>query len=212
MPTVTDLGKQGPHPDLIPPLVGTLSQYPFQNNNVGESDIQIVQQRTLYDVTWSRWSRDGIVTKSGTLNVSAGLAVSAPQGGRKQLVGFGAMRLPDRESWGIAQTDAAWIEDPPKLPLTGCFLAMQGSWIGVGGLVYSPDFGRVRMTLADGQAFESTVLGGSFFVLVPCDSAELWSSRMTVTYYATDGREVRMDPYDLGPLDPNDLRRPSSRS
>lgn len=47
MPVVTDLGKQGPHPDAIPDLVEKLGQYPL-HDDVSESDIQIVQQRTLY--------------------------------------------------------------------------------------------------------------------------------------------------------------------
>jgi hypothetical protein len=197
MPEVTDLGKQGPHPDVVTDLVEKLGQYPLQGDDVSESDIQIIQQRTLSEVTWSIWTTDRATTKSGNLDVSAGLAVSAPRGARKLLIAYVATRLPDRDNWGIAETGSAWIEDPPRKPWTGCFLGSRGIWIGIGGLAHSPDLGRVRITLADGQAVESTVSDGSFLVLVPCDSAELWSSPATVAYYDTEGREIRTDSYDL---------------
>lgn len=197
MPAVMDLGKQGPHPDLITNLVEKLGIYPYQDVDVVESDIQVVQQRTISEVKWSMWSADGTTTRSGKLDVSAVVAVSAPHAKRKQLIAFVATRPPGQDDWGIAEMSNAWIEDPPKKPWTGCFLGSQGMWIGVGGLAHSPDLGKVRITLADGQTFESTVSGGSFLVLAPCGSSELWSSPMTFGYYDNEGREILTDTYDL---------------
>ena len=192
MSTFTDLGEQGPHPEVVTHLVEQLAG----------GEVQILQQRTFYDVPWSQWSKDGTITKSGTLDVSAGIAISAPRDGPRQLIGYAATRQPGRERWGIAQTSTGPIANRRWQPLTGCFLSARGIWTGIGGLVhaprfYSPKIGSVRITLADGQMFEGTVTDGSFLVLAPSDSAEVWSSWMNVEYYNTKGRKIRTDPYDL---------------
>lgn len=144
MATVIDLGAQGPHPNLVTNLVENFNQEPLRDGeDVSESDIQVLQQRTLCGLSSVNldgvpWRFEGDVI---AVDVSVGMAVCAPEGRRKHLAIYKAHRFPDRE-WGIAQMSVPWLDDPPARPWAGDFMLHRGLGIGWGVLARSGDLGK----------------------------------------------------------------------
>lgn len=209
MPTVMDLGKQGPHPDVLTSLVERINEllpevlHSDGDDEVRESGIRVLQQRTLYGLNWSNlwggsWGYDSDVVD---VDVSVGLVVSATEGSRKQLVMYWAHRLPDRD-WAVARMSIKSLDDPPIKPWPGFTKLGRGLGISLGALVPSHDLGNVQLTLEDGQVHESAVSNGSVLIFVPFSSAELWSSAVTFGFYDTEGREILTEslPLDLESL------------
>lgn len=194
--TITDLGKDGPRPDLIIKLVESITALPEVSDHpeaqewvgVTRSDIRLLQQRTVYDARWSNPLND----ETGQLDISAGLTECTPAGRRKSLVTFTALRWPGRD-WGIAQWGNTWLHDPPPTPWPGDLSGSVGISVTWAVIDLSGSLDRGRITLADGHVAESAVSDGSFLLLVPVDSYELWCSPMQLSLYDVDGLEVLND-------------------
>ena len=202
MAIVVDLGAQGPHPDLLTNLVENFNQEPLRDSeDVSESDIQVLQQHTLYGL--SSVNLDGVpwrhVGDVIAVDVSVGMAVCAPEGHRKRLAIYKAHRFPDQE-WGIAQMTVPWLDDPPARPWAGGFMLDRGLGICWGVLARSSDLGKGRFTLPDGHVWESTALNGCVLMFVPFNSAELWASTATTTIFDAQGREILTESYPLGDM------------
>lgn len=204
MPRVTDLGKEGPHPDIMDPLLERISEAYSEmlpSEGIAElrfDEVQILQKRTLYGLRWSSlqgqgWSYDQAVVN---VDVSVGLAVCSPSGGRKQMVLYQAHRLPDRD-WGIARLGFSKLEEPPKKPWTSIPKLSRGFGIAWGVLTHSPDVGKGRITLENGYISESPVSNSSFLLFVPFHTAELWASSVRFGFYDTLGREIVTDNLSL---------------
>lgn len=202
MATVIDLGAQGPHPELLTNLVENFNQEPLRDGeDVSESDIQVLQQRTLYGLSCVNldgvpWRYEGDVI---AVDVSVGMAVCAPEGRRKRLAVYKAQRFPDRE-WGIAQMSGAWLDDPPPRPWAGGFMLDRGLGIAWGVLARSGDLGKGRFTLPGGHVWEDTASNNSCLMFVPFNSAELWSSTATATIFDSQGHEILTESYPLGEM------------
>lgn len=194
MSEIDDHGHQQPHPDVLESVAENLNRdFRQDGDEVSRSEMRVLQQRTLADVAWSKHG----TAESGELNVSAGLILCGTEGQRKQLVLYVATQSATWD-WGVAQMSGAWLEDPPKKPWTGIFSSSRGIWVALGGFAHSPDLGKVRITLADGQAAESVVANESFLMLVPFDAQDLWSSSVTIGYYDVQEREILTESYPLG--------------
>lgn len=201
---VIDPGKQGPHPDVVSSLVVRLNEVlptvvPAQvATHVREQDIHVLHQRTLYRVKWAnlwgvRWAHDADVVD---VDVSVGLSVCTTPGIRKQLVLYQAHRLLSQD-WSIARVANDWLEDSPKKPWTSIVGLSRGLGIAWGVFTHSPELGKGRILLADGQAVESAVSGDSFLVFQPFNSAGLWSSTARFGFYDMQGREITTDALPL---------------
>jgi hypothetical protein len=199
--TIVDLGQRGPHPDVMASLVERINELRARDSpseaslKVHASDIQMLQQRTSYGLKWTNLWRgdDGDVTD---VDVSVGLVVCSPKGGRELLVQYQAHRLPDMD-WGIARMGCKWLDEPPKKPWTAELALSRGLGIAWGALAHSPDIVRGRITLADGQVAESAIDGGSLLIFVPFHAAELWSASVRIELLDARERAIATDSFSL---------------
>lgn len=200
--TFTDLGKDGPHPDLTAALVERLNEEPLTEfrevDEVRVSDIQLLQRRTLYDLPWANlwgvpWGHESNIIRADS---SVGLFMHAPSGFRKQLGMYWAHRQPDAE-WGIAQMSINWLEEALKKPWPSIFFLRRGHGLAFGLLSPSAELGSLRVTLEDGSVHESRVSDDSALLFVPFHTEELWSSTIFFGFHDTAGQEIESGSYPL---------------
>ncbi len=199
MTTTIDLGVEGPHPDLLAQAVASINQYmmPEEDVTFHVDDFQVLQQRTVYGVTWTNlWEQSPDFGSDTMVDVSVCLAVGSAIDGRTHLALCQAHRLPDRE-WGVAELSSRWQEDPPEHKFDAFGNQTRGLGMAFGGVAHVPEVALGRITLPDGEAAESPVSNGSFLVLMPFSAKVRWGSSATVSILDSQGDEIVSQLHDF---------------
>lgn len=189
------LGREGPHPDTVVPLIRWFAQRRGRTLKPGQ--LRFLQQRTLTNLNLF----------SGRADETAALAViSHPP--HDELLLYFARRTPGGSTWEIGGHTTTPIGNPPMLPYVARTMTAGGRLI-FAILATHPQVGAARVTLGDGAVLEDRITNGSALIFAAMESAQQWSREALVQVLDVNGAELKSTTWWVDPTrKPPDLVAP----
>lgn len=207
--TPSSPGASGPHPDLAARIAASVAD--IAGGRCGPDQVDVLQQRTLFDRPHPR--RDRI----GRLAISSCLAVVRGAGrGADTLVLAEAGRADGEEEWRLMGYVSRGIggPGPTREPVAAALSVMPGAGLNFGAVIADPHIATLRIDLADGTTIEDAIIDGSTLALAPFDSPAAWAEDATVRLLDRQGKELLSQAVSVNPAPPpgTPIPRPAGRA
>lgn len=194
---LADIGRDGPHPNLVPDMVREMEMLKPERRVIRAS-VRVLQQRTIAGLPRP-------FDLEGDETISIVLAVSPASGGPgdlDHLVAYIARRADGEEEWKPAGSIYKPFRPDQGKPWTGSITIDARQGLASGALIHEPQIELLQIELPDGVVYEDRAANGSVLLYVPLRSPDRWAGEAIIRTLGHDGRTIESTAIPLDPRPP----------
>lgn len=190
---LSDIGRDGPHPDLIREFLREAAMLKSERR-VTASDLRVLQRRTLADLP-----RPFDLEGNESVSVVFAMSPAAGTDDIDHLIVYVARRVDGDDRWKTAGSVYKPFRADATTPWTGAITIDARQALTVAAIVYQPEIDALQIELPDGTVFEDQAGEGSVLIYAPLRSPDRWSGEAIIRMIDRSGKTIEATPIPLNP-------------